>query len=311
MKRESRRTTPPKASPTRAELAARLATSEERAARAEAEVARLSETVAAHARDLAEALERQTATSEILRVISSSATDVQPVFATILERATQLCGAALGLLWFYEGGDQFRLGASHGSRSEYLEWVRQNPHQRFGRPFFRQEGPWRVNQIEDVRQTEPYRAGDPVWVRTADPEGSPVFDLAQLPKGWGDAAMLRHVLANLLSNALKYVRKDRAPHIEVRGWAEGDRNVYCVKDDGVGFDMAYYHKLFGVFQRLHSAEFPGTGVGLAIVQRIVTRHGGKVWAESKPDEGSSFYFSLPKAAMNGFADPPAARGGRK
>src|SRR5439155_57804 len=73
--------------------------------------------------------------------------------------------------WFYEGGDQFRLGASHGSRSEYLEWVRQNPHQRFGRPFFRQEGPWRVNQIEDVRQTEPYRAGDPVWVRTADQEG--------------------------------------------------------------------------------------------------------------------------------------------
>ncbi len=119
--------------------------------------------------------------------------------------------------------------------------------------------------------------------------------------------MLRHVLANLLSNALKYVRKDRAPHIEVRGWAEGDRNVYCVKDDGVGFDMAYYHKLFGVFQRLHSAEFPGTGVGLAIVQRIVTRHGGKVWAESKPDQGSSFYFSLPKAAINGFT----ARGGRK
>ena len=148
-------------------------------------------------------------------------------------------------------------------------------------------------------------------LRTADPEGSPAFDLAPLPKGWGDAAMLRQVLANLLSNALKYVRKDRAPHIEVRGWAEGDRNVYCVKDDGVGFDMAYYHKLFGVFQRLHSAEFPGTGVGLAIVQRIVTRHGGKVWAESKPDEGSSFYFSLPKAAMNGFADPPAARGGRK
>ena len=148
-------------------------------------------------------------------------------------------------------------------------------------------------------------------LRTADPEGSPVFDLAQLPKGWGDAAMLRHVLANLLSNALKYVRKDRAPRIEVRGWAEDGRNVYCVKDDGIGFDMAHYDKLFGVFQRLHSAEFPGTGVGLAIVQRIVTRHGGKVWAESKPDEGSSFYFSLPQAAMSGFTDPPAARGGRR
>jgi len=149
-------------------------------------------------------------------------------------------------------------------------------------------------------------------LRAANPEGAPVFDLGPLPAGWGDPAMLRQVLANLLSNALKYVSKGRAPRIEMKGWADGDHNVYCVKDDGVGFDMAYYDKLFGVFQRLHSEEeFPGTGVGLAIVQRVVTRHGGRVWAESKPDEGSSFYFSLPKAAMNGFAVPPAAPGDRK
>jgi len=149
-------------------------------------------------------------------------------------------------------------------------------------------------------------------LRTAHPEGSPVFDLAPLPAGWGDSPMLRQVFSNILSNALKYVRKDSAPRIEVKGWADGDHDVYCVKDNGVGFDMAYYDKLFGVFQRLHSAaEFPGTGVGLAIVKRVVTRHGGRVWAESTPDEGSSFYFSLPKAAMNGSAIPPAARGDRK
>jgi signal transduction histidine kinase len=132
-------------------------------------------------------------------------------------------------------------------------------------------------------------------LRAAHPEGSPVLDLAALPEGWGDMPMLRQVFANLLSNALKYVHGDRAPHIRVSGWRESDRNVYCIADNGVGFDMAYYDKLFGVFQRLHSAEeFPGTGVGLAIVQRVVARHGGSVWAESRLGEGASFYFSLPR-----------------
>ena len=139
-------------------------------------------------------------------------------------------------------------------------------------------------------------------LRVAHPEGEAVFDLAQLPQGWGDPALLRQVLANLLSNALKYVRKGGAPRIEVSGRPDGEENVYCVKDNGVGFDMAYYDKLFGVFQRLHSEkEFSGTGVGLAIVQRVVARHGGRVWAESKLDQGSSFYFSLPKAASGGSA----------
>jgi signal transduction histidine kinase len=148
-------------------------------------------------------------------------------------------------------------------------------------------------------------------LRAAHPEGEAEFDLAPLPKGWGDPAMLRQVLANLLSNALKYAGKDRVPRIEVSGRPDGSENVYCVKDNGVGFDMTYYDKLFGVFQRLHSEkEFSGTGVGLAIVQRVVQRHGGRVWAESKLDQGSSFYFSLPKASSVGSALSPAT-GGRK
>jgi two-component system NtrC family sensor kinase len=119
---------------------------------------------------LAEALEQQAATSEILRVIASSRTDLQPVFAAILEHAVGLCGAQQALLWLYEGGEQFRLGAAHGARLDYREWLIEKPHH-FGRPFFRPNGPWRVGHIEDVRETDPYRSGDPLWVRTADQEG--------------------------------------------------------------------------------------------------------------------------------------------
>jgi len=148
-------------------------------------------------------------------------------------------------------------------------------------------------------------------LRAVQPEGEAEFDLAALPTGWGDSALLRQVLANLLSNALKYAGKDRVQRIEVSGRADGAENVYCVKDNGVGFNMAYYDKLFGVFQRLHTEkEFSGTGVGLAIVQRVVARHGGRVWAESAPDRGASFYFSLPQAAGGGAA-PPASTGGLK
>jgi light-regulated signal transduction histidine kinase (bacteriophytochrome) len=108
--------------------------------------------------------------------------------------------------------------------------------------------------------------------------------------------MIREVFVNFLSNAMKFIRPRKAPVIEVTGTVDENETVYSVKDKGVGFDMKYADKLFKVFQRLHSAEeFEGTGIGLALVQRIVHRHGGRVWAEGKVNKGATFYFSLPRS----------------
>jgi len=121
------------------------------------------------------------------------------------------------------------------------------------------------------------------------------FKLGPLPAAQGDAAMLSHVWANLISNAIKYTRAKPVAEVEISGRA-GDKDgiVYRVKDNGAGFDMRYVQKLFGVFQRLHAeADFEGTGVGLALVQRIVQRHGGRVWAQGEVNKGAAFYFALP------------------
>lgn len=110
----------------------------------------------------------------------------------------------------------------------------------------------------------------------------------------GDNNLMQHVWTNLISNALKYSGKKDEQHILIDSYMDGDNVVYCIKDNGVGFDMRYADKLFGVFQRLHKqSEFDGTGVGLALVQRIILKHHGKIWADSKPGEGATFYFSLP------------------
>jgi len=130
--------------------------------------------------------------------------------------------------------------------------------------------------------------------QSAEPERSIRFELGDLPSALGDASMLHQVWVNLISNASKFTRNKREARIEIRGWRDGEEYIYSVKDNGAGFDMSYVEKLFGVFQRLHRAdEFEGTGVGLAIVQRIVHRHGGRVWAEGKINEGAVFYFTLP------------------
>jgi light-regulated signal transduction histidine kinase (bacteriophytochrome) len=124
------------------------------------------------------------------------------------------------------------------------------------------------------------------------------FEIGALPDCVADAALLEQVFTNLLSNALKFTVGRPNTRIEVGSRSEGAEQIFFVKDNGVGFDMRYAERLFGVFQRLHSqADFAGTGIGLSIVHRIIRRHGGRTWAEGVLQQGATFYFSLPRGAV--------------
>jgi light-regulated signal transduction histidine kinase (bacteriophytochrome) len=120
------------------------------------------------------------------------------------------------------------------------------------------------------------------------------FRIPSLLQGFGEPGLIRQVFVRLFSNAIKFTRSQPQAVVEVGSFEEDGSTVYFVKDNGVGFDMRYASKLFGMFQRLHrTEEFEGAGAGLAIVKRIIQRHGGRTWAEGNPNEGACFYFSLP------------------
>ena len=121
-----------------------------------------------------------------------------------------------------------------------------------------------------------------------------IWQLDKLEPVYGDPPLIQQIMVNLLSNAIKFSSNRDPAIIEISCKKENEETTVCVRDNGIGFDMKYVDKLFGVFQRLHhEEEYEGTGIGLANVRRIVNRHGGRTWAESSPDNGASFYFSLP------------------
>jgi two-component system, sensor histidine kinase and response regulator len=136
------------------------------------------------------------------------------------------------------------------------------------------------SEIEEIKMTE---------------EGKKVnWKVGKLEPCYGDPKLLKQVIINLLSNAVKYSSKKALPEIEIASMRKGNEIIYTVKDNGAGFDMQYYDRLFGVFQRLHrSKDFEGTGIGLAIIQRIIMKHHGRVWAEAEVEKGATFYFSIP------------------
>jgi light-regulated signal transduction histidine kinase (bacteriophytochrome) len=144
-----------------------------------------------------------------------------------------------------------------------------------------------MNELTQVVADEIQRA-------EADRNGSLEIRIDALAPARGDRGLLRQVMSNLLQNAAKFTRGLSSARIEVGSRPDNGQTAYYVKDNGAGFDARYADKLFGVFQRLHSTDqFDGTGVGLAIVKRIVQRHGGRVWAEGAVKQGATFYFTLP------------------
>lgn len=163
-------------------------------------------------------------------------------------------------------------------------------------------------QLRDV-EVDMNRLAETVWHDLNAARGGRAVDfkLGDLPGVRGDPAMLRQVWANLIDNAIKFSRTRDQARIEISGTVKEGEPSFCVRDNGVGFDPSYAHKMFAVFQRLHGIEeFEGTGIGLAIVKRIVERHGGRIWADGRPGEGAVIGFSLPASRLLGRA-PEAQR----
>ena len=172
------------------------------------------------------------------------------------------------------------------------------------------EGAWQMNQLIDAlldfsrmgrSEMRHEKVAMSRLVEDARRELHPDIDgrnidwcISDLPDARGDPLMLRQVVVNLLANALKFTRARKPAEIEIGAKRDRSEMVYFIRDNGVGFDMKYVGKLFGVFQRLHPVhEFEGTGIGLANVRRIIQRHGGRIWAEGAVQKGATFYFSLP------------------
>jgi len=147
---------------------------------------------------------------------------------------------------------------------------------------------FKINMDELVRE---------VWKeqQAIHPERSINLRINPLPPGKGDLNLIKQVLGHILSNAVKFTRAQEDTQVAVGGCEEGDEVIYYIKDNGIGFDMKDSDRLFNVFQRLHEDDgYEGSGIGLALVQRIIQRHGGRVWAEGEVDHGACFYFTLPK-----------------
>lgn len=158
-------------------------------------------------------------------------------------------------------------------------------------------------QLSRVGRKEPNKTNldmrqliEVTWEELQDshPDRRMTLKIDNFPPAWGDRSLIKQVLVNILSNAIKFTIIRNEAQIEAGSYVKDDEVVYFIKDNGAGFNMKYYDKLFVVFQRLHSdSEYEGTGIGLALVQRIVKRHGGRVWAEGEVDKGATFYFTLP------------------
>ncbi len=246
------------------------------------------------------------------------------VLEIVLKRAEEMAEMAAGLKIANEELEAFSYSVSHDLRapfrhiSGFSEMLRE---QEAGR--LSEKGERYLSTIMDsarfagllvdslldfsrIARTRMHRASvdmerlfDEEWAAVLSDEGKGredriLLNRGPLPRVLGDAHLLRQVVRNLLSNAVKYTGKVEQASIEAGARMEGQELIFFVRDNGVGFDQQYAGKLFGVFQRLHRAEdFEGTGIGLANVRRIITRHGGRTWAESELGKGATFYFSMP------------------